>query len=125
MQRISPTKLHVMMYLTDSATTPPGCLPRVNFNFPPSRRHHVVFRMLSNRTTQNDPMHSVSRRLLFNSPGAPPKSKNWKEDSALEMSGIIKLDDDMDEVTSSPTPIEIEACWFQVCNSLHGFQDIL
>ena len=136
---IKQTKLHIMTNLRGSVVTPIGCLPRLNFKFPKTRGHQVILKfrrneLISRNITQSkEPTESehsetsrVCRRLMFYSPVPNNSKRLLKDDSSLEISGILQIDDETAEKCNLSSTLEAEedVCWFQLQNSLQGFQDI-
>lgn len=146
MQPIRATKMHVLCQTEYLTHTPEGCLPRLNFSFSPSSyQRQVIFNILptlqlhrspswngekdggSSSETNHDGHRAVSRRLVFTSP-AQSTSRPWKDDSdldlSLDISGIGKLEEEIEKCNLSPVPEGPTGfCWFQVKTFLLGFQD--
>ena len=134
MQSVKPTKLHVLCQTNHGE--PVGCLPRLNYKFPP-RGRKIILRILpktpitpilsfSNSETgqpncrKNYP--TVSRRLHFPSPLQRAR-KIWKSDGDLDVSGVVLIKENDDtSVVSFVENDSIESTWFQVQHFIVGFR---
>lgn len=134
MQSVKPTKLHVLCQTNHGE--PVGCLPRLNYKFPP-RGRKIILRILpktpitpilsfSNSETgqpncrKNYP--TVSRRLHFPSPLQRAR-KIWKSDGDLDVSGVVLIEENDDtSVVSFVENDSIESTWFQVQHFIVGFR---
>ena len=141
MQPIRATQLHVMCQ-NDLLKTPEGCLPRLNFSFPPSScQRQVILNILPKLQLHKNPSLSthfeiemeerdsgdghraVSRRLFVNSP-VRSTTIHGMNDTDLDISGIGKLEDDIEKCNLSIDPqVTHGLCWFQIITHLQGFQD--
>jgi len=135
MQSVKPTKLHVLCQT--NCGEPVGCLPRLNYKFPP-RGRKIILRILpktpitpglpssnpeiNKASTIRKNYATVSRKLHFASPLQRAR-KIWKSDCDLDVSGVVQIEEDDDMSVVSPVEEDSnESTWFQVQHFIVGFR---